>query len=68
MRKFGTSALDEAKVKQRKFKAEHDRNAKANHSHKYIELLGWAVYLTNVQSFYDACVHDLSHLLRALED
>ena len=40
--------LDEAKVKQRKFKAEHDRNAKANHSHKYIELLGWTVSLTNV--------------------
>jgi len=42
------TALDEAKTKQRKIKAEHDRSAKANHSDQYMELLGWAVFVTNV--------------------
>ena len=40
--------LDKAKVHQRRLKAQHDRNAKANHSREYMELLGWAVYITNV--------------------
>ncbi len=35
---------------QRKRKANKDRNKKANHSKEYMELLGWTILLTNIDS------------------
>lgn len=34
----------------RRFKAKNDRNGKANHSDEYFELLGWTIFITNVEA------------------
>ena len=41
--------LPEQIVNQRRRKAKENRNSKANHSKKYFELLGYGVYITNVE-------------------
>jgi hypothetical protein len=37
-------------AKIRRFKAKNDRNAKAAHSEEYLELLGWTIFITNVEA------------------
>ncbi len=43
--------LPPEEVRKRRAKAKKDRNAKANHSQEYFELLGWTILATNVQPF-----------------
>ncbi len=40
--------LDQANTLKRKQRAEADRHARSNHSKDYMEMLGWAIYITNI--------------------